>query len=470
MEDKEKIIDEKNISNNSLIEPENYSESKEDLITNNANDENKELEGKKDEEEEAEAEEKEEVDPSKEIELLYTSLFELFSKKQFKKIIKTIVLKADKEEKYNLLEWKLLYLRSVCLHKIIEKKNSKYYKSSKNHHFSDYVQKLNNDIDHWISFTQELTKQNEKLYFNSFLEFIITFILQECIALSKNYIHLGNIKDAVGILSLAVRLINKSINFVKSPDSYALAGEIFLNLSSFMIAEEKYESAKTFISISIKLSYLSFEAKLFKNGINYYLWNIKEYINELPQISKLFFNLSVAFYQLGICYENEGDPYNAVFAMKTAKYFGNHNIENDFKSFLDYIKDIETRLLMRNRIILFFERKVKKYELEEEEIRIKKVYNKIYNHEEKRRLRFNRLQNHIDKMKLIDVDDEEPDLFNKIGCKPLNDKVLYTTKHIHLLNFLMSDDFKEVIHKMKKIEINKLEKDTINKIQKKIIS
>ena len=48
--------------------------------------------------------------------------------------------------------------------------------------------------------------------------------------------------------------------------------------------------------------------------------------------------------------------------------------------------------------------------------------------------------------------------------------MLKTTKQIHLLNFLMSNDFKDVINSMNKIEINKLEKETINKIQKKIIA
>lgn len=468
MEDDNNIAE---LNNDNLLNTkQNNNNSNTDLIHND-NEENEELEGEEQEQEpdqelEQEEEEDEEIEPSKEIALLYESLLEMFSKKQFKKILKTIVLKADKEEKYNLLEWKLLYLRSVTIHRILEKKNHYYYKSSKIHHFFEYIQKLNNDINNWISFSQELTYQNEKLYVNSFLEFIITFMLQKCITLSKYYIHLGHVKDAVAILSLGVRLINKSFNFFKSPDSYALAGEIFLYLSSFMIADENFETAKNLISISIKFNYLSFELKLFKNGINYRLFDLKEYKNEIPQISKLFFNLSVAFYQLGICYENEGDPYNAFYAMKTSKFFGQIH-ENEFELFIDVIKDIETRLLMRNRIIIFFEKNSKKLELEEKVVKIKKVYNKMYDQEERRRQRFKRIKNYVEKMKLIDVDNEEPDLFNKVGCKPLNDKVLKTTKQIHLLNFLMSDDFKDLIHKMKKIEINKLEKDTINKIQKK---
>ena len=453
IKDKDEIIDIENNNNNSNI----------DLIKNN-NDRSEESEEEKEEEKE-----EKEIDPSKEIELLYESLLEMFSKKQFKKIIKTMVLKADKEEKYNLLEWKLLYLRSVSFHKILEKKNRNYYKLSTIPHFSEYIQKVNNDIDHWISFTQELTKKNEIIHVNSLLEFIIMFMLQKCIALAKNYIHLGHIKDAVGILSLGVRFIIKSFNYMKSPDSYALAGEIFLNLSSIMIAEDNYETAKSFISMCIKLSYISLEVKLFKNGINYSIFNITEYKNELPQISKLFFNLSIAFYQLGICYENQGNAYDSLYALKTSKFFS-RLMENHSIVFINMIKDIETRLLMRNRIILFFEKNTKISDLEEKVVKIKKVYNKLYHREERRKQKFKRIQEYIENLKLIDVDNEEPDLFNKIGHKPMNEKVLHSTKQIQLLNSLMSEDFKELIHKMKKIEINKLDKDTINKIQKKIIS
>ena len=420
--------------------------------------------------EQDEEENEEEDKPSKEIELLFESLLEMYSKKQFKKILKTIILRADKENKFNLVEWKLLFLRTHTLQRILEKKNSFYYKLSKVPHFTEYIQKFDNDINHWLSFTQHLTNKNEKLYVESFLEFIILFLLKKILILSKHYIQFGYIQDAIAILSLGLILIIKSFFFFKSPDSYALAGEIFLYLSSFLIAEGNFETAQNFIFFSIRFCYLSLELKLFKNGINYKVFNLKEYKNELANLSKNFFNLSIGFYQLGICLENDGDSYDAFFAMKASKFFGNILHNENYYLFVDLVKDIETRLLMRNRIIIFFERYVKKEELEEKIIEAKKVYNIFYNQEERREKRFKGIKNFIQKMKLIDVDDEEPDLFNKVGCKPIKPKVLRTTKQLHLLNILMSDDFKDIVNKMKNIEINKLDKDTINKIQKKIIS
>ena len=434
MEESKNNIEENNINNEepSFDEDNNNNMNQEFATENDIN--NEELED--------EEEEEEEIGPSKEIALLFESLVEMYSKKQFKKILKTIVVKADKEEKFNLMEWKLLFIRTQTLQKIMERKNTTYYKSMTIPHYSEYIQKVNNDINHWIPFIQELLNLNELTYANSFSEFLILFLLKKCLILSKYHIHFGHIKDSIAICSLAMRLIMKTFNFFKSPDSFQISAEILLNLSSFLIAEENYETAKNLINHSIKFSYMSLELKLFKNGINYRLFNLKDYRNEIPQLSKLFFNLSVSFYQLGICFENEEESYNAFYSMKTAKFFLNILKDPKVNLFLDLVKRIEERLLMRSRIVIFFEKCVKKEELEEKEIKIKKVYNKLSYLEERRRRKFNKIKEKVEKLKLVEVDDDEPDLFNRIGQKPKNENVLKSTKQLFLLEYLMSDDFK----------------------------
>ena len=453
-------IENYNDNDDSLLNNDNNNNIKQELKTH-SNINNKDLD---------EVEEEKEMDPSKQIELLFESLLEMYGKKQFKKILNTIVVRADKEEKFNLMEWKLLFLRTQTLLKILENKNSTYYKSIKIPHFSEYIQKINNDINMWIPFIQELIDLNQKKYANSFTEFLIFFILQKCLILSKYNIHFGHIKDAIAICSLGMRLIMRTFQYFKSPDTFELSGEILLNLSSLLIAEQNYQSAKNILNYSIRFSYMSLELKLFKYRINYKLFNLKEYKIEHPQLLKIFFNLSVSFYQLGVCYEHEGDPYNAFYAIKTSKFFGNILKVQKFESFLNFIKEIENRLLLESRIVIFFEKFVKKEDLEEKEIKVKKVYNRLNYLEEERKKKFVGIEKKIGNLKLMDVDDDEPDLFNKVGAKPINERVLKATKQVHLLEYLMSDNFKGIVHNMKKIEINKLEKDTINKIQKKIIS
>ena len=296
---------------------------------------------------------------------LYQSLYELYSQKQFKKIVKSIKLKSDKVDKFFFNEWKLLHIRKKKNKKILYDKISKYHNSSKIPHFSNYLEIANNDINNWILLTKELFIQNDKNYVGAFNEFIITFILKNCLILSKKYINSGHIKNAIEALSLGLKFIISSIVYFASPDSYYLSAEILLYFSSLVIAEKKFQTAMNLISLSIKFSYISIEIKLMKDLNNYHtLFDLNNYKNEIKILSKIFFNLSTAFYQLSVCQENQKDCYNAYFSMKASKYFSKFiNFEN-MDIYQNLIKSIENRLLMRNRIIIFFEKCVRKEELE----------------------------------------------------------------------------------------------------------
>lgn len=93
----------------------------------------------------------------------------------------------------------------------------------------------------------------------------------------------------------------------------------------------------------------------------------------------------------------------------------------------------------------------------------------VFNEEEKLK-KFSKIQKYIEKLKLMEVDDDEVDLLNNVNEKPFSQRVGVVTKTIHVLNYLMSEKFQNVLDKMGKIEINNLNKDTRRVIQKKIIS
>ena len=422
-------------------------------------------------EENNKSEERQKKNPISKIDKLYKALFELFSQRQYKKIVKTVKLKSDRIGKFFFSEWKLLHLRMLTLQKILDDKMAKYYNTNKIPHFANYLNEVNNDINNWLILTKELIDKGDEKYYKSYLEFIISFILKNCLILSKKYIHTGFIKDAITVLSLGLRLIYNTITFFSSPDSYFLAGEIFLSFSSFMIAEKNYKTAMNLISLSIKFSYISLELKLSKNYNNYHtLFNLSKYGNEIKFFTKTFFNLSVAFYQLSICHEQQNESYNAYFAIKTSNFFAKYCDIEKISLFEDLITKIETRLLMRNRIIIFFEKCVKKEDLEDKIIKRKPAFKLMVSHEEKKQKKFLKLSNFLQKMKLVDIDDNEPDLFNRVGDKQIDPNVLKMTKHMQLLNYLMNDEFKDLVNSMQKIEINKLDKETINRISKKIVN
>ena len=444
-----------------------------------------------------------ELNKKDEINLLIDSLMDLFCKKQYKKILKLCFTRDDelkvKKEKLeeekakieenivedkdntNSNEWIIYYLQTVSIQKIMQKKNQKYYKITKNNHFNKYIEYENKVINKWLLFIKESIKEyNEnkdlkrKDNIQCFLEFIIKFILQKCVTLSKNCIDHKNIKDAVCFLSLGVNLINHTHIFFKSPESFFLCGKIYLFLSSILIGDNNYETPKNFINLACIFFYTSLEALLFSNPkqISYSIFNL---LNQDEQnydiLNKTIFYLSTCFYNLGICFENQGFPYDSFYAYKQSKFFSSILEENnqDIKLFYNFVKEIEKRQLMRNRIIIFFERFVTKQDLVDVEKPIKKVYNEFFANQEKKAKKFLMLENYIANMKLTDVDKDEPNLFDRID-KHFKYNVNLVTKKIHLLDYLMSDNFRDTINNMRKIRINKLDSETIDIIQKKIIN
>ena len=115
----------------------------------------------------------------------------------------------DKDDRIITEEnWILSYLETISIQKIIQNKNLKYYKSSKVPKFNKYIKHENKIINKWLIFIGQLIKNNnDNKNIKSFLEFLITFILQKCLNLSKHCLYLENFKEAVSFLSLGINLI-----------------------------------------------------------------------------------------------------------------------------------------------------------------------------------------------------------------------------------------------------------------------
>jgi hypothetical protein len=100
----------------------------------------------------------------------------------------------------------------------------------------------------------------------------------------------------------------------------------------------------------------------------------------------------------------------------------------------------------------------------------KKQKPKVWFDEETNIKKYEKLEEYLTKMKLTEVDDDDPDLLNSVHGKPFSKNVGIPTKTIHVLNYLMDEKIREVIEKMKKLEINCLNKNTKETIQKQILN
>ena len=350
---------------------------------------------------------KEEQRQKNEIISFYYSILELYIKKQYKKILELFKIKEDesekkegeenKEIKYTYQsEWIFSYIHLMSLEKVILNKINN-NKSSINKLISlkNYIDKQNSILNKWLELVNELIIKHKKNKedIQCFLEFTIEFILSKCVYLSKYCIYQENIKEAIYFLSLGINLINNTYIFIRSPRTLCICAELIIYLESILIANNKYESSKSMISFSIKLLYMGLEIILILNSeqISYVIFDIlSQQKQNIDTIIYMIFLISIAFYHLGVIYENQENYYLAYYAYKQSKFFLSiiKEIDEKFYNFYEYIANIETRLLIRNRLIFFYRKIDKKDILIEEEKPKIKVYNAFIINKEKREKKF----------------------------------------------------------------------------------
>ena len=406
-----------------------------------------------------------EEEKESESKMIYDRALENFKNKAYKKTIKYIESVTLFEETFYY--WQILYLKLCSYISIIEKKLLKYYSSIKLINVEKYFRIFNKEIQVFIKhIQQESIFNDDDIYYPNKIECLITLILKQCHNCAKYCIYQNLIFDCVGFLGLADRLIKNTSNFFISPDSYHQVSSIYIFLSSIYIVSENYETAKRYIILCLKITLKELELRLGHDNYRQTLINLSLDKIEEEILEKIFLNLTICFYHLGVCNENEYDFDSAYQSYKQAKWFGKVITNDDMIEFLVTIYNMEKRELLRYQMFDFFKNEANN--IFEEPKKVKKKPKYLFDEEDKIK-KFEKLQTFLENLKIPEIDDEEPDLLNKVNQRPYSSKVIGPTKTIHVLNFLMEKKFNDVIYKMKKIEINRLKKPTKEVIQKQII-
>ena len=404
-------------------------------------------------------------DEQRELESKYTFERSLvkYTKNQYKKTISYIdsIISLDEHTSYY---WQILYIKLCSYQQIIEKKFLKYYDSDEINRIEKYLTKFNKELQNFIKIIKIKPNQDINVDFSIRYECLITLILKQCLNYAKFCIYQKLIFDCIGFLGLAERLIKNTSDFFISPETFNIISSIYLFLSSLYIISENYETAKRYLILCLKISYKELELRLGDNYRNQII-NLSQKDLDEENIEKIFLNLTISFYHLGVCNENEYDFEAAYQAYKQAKWFGKVIPNDEMIEFLVTIYNMEKRELLRYQMFDFFKSEADKIYDEPKKVEKKP---KFYYDEESKIKKFEKLQNFIENLKIPEIDDDEPDLLNKVVGKPYSQKVGIPTKTIRVLNYLMEDKFNDVIYKMKKLEINRLNNKTKETILKQI--
>ena len=393
----------------------------------------------------------------------YSNLLEHYEKKHYRKLLSTI----EKNDAYTLSNqyWKITHLKIKSIQHIIQRKLTKYSNDKQIPSFNTWLKRYDNEITSWIHQLTLLTPELD-INFHNKLELLITFTLNQCYNYAVFCLKQTTIIDCLSFLSLGERLIKHISDYSISPDTMYHSSQIMLFLSSLYISDNSYDTAKNYIIAVLKLSYKELELRI-KSDMRYLVTLDETYSHEEKEsIYNVFFNFAVAFFHLGVCYEHEHELDKSYHAYQQAKWFGKNIKLNKVSTFVDMLYDIEERSCLRSELVEFFHNE----EANVKEAPVKQQHKVIYSYDKEAKMKkYEKIQQYVEGLKLVEVDDDEKDLLNKVNQKPFSNRVSTLTKTIHVLNYLMSEQFKKVVDKMPNIEINKLNKETKRLIQKRII-
>ena len=385
--------------------------------------------------------------------LFYENLNDMFLKRKYRKIVYEITQKEKTFSKSNVINSiQLLHLKLNSAFQIVNKKLIKYSKNVVPKGVDNWLNIIDTQIDVLSSKIQLLPKVNQIDQYE-----ILTFY-----HLSTYYYYAmycrqtKRITDALNYLCLCEKIINSVCHHITYTETINIIQKIYLFISSQLIVDEDFALAKSYLVKVVRLCMkeLEIEKSCFK-GMN----NVNS--------TELFYHISIAFYQLGVCFENEKNIDTADDCYAQAKWFAFSFLTNRSLRYVRFIKELSKRaynyynisLAMKNFIL-----NVDDKDFEEK----KPIAKGVYNGESWRKVKIEKITQFVENLNIKEIDYDDQELFNEVGKKPKT-KMMHTMMcELDLMNFLLSDDFKPVVNEMKNLKVNDFTNDTKAKVQKTI--
>lgn len=353
--------------------------------------------------------------------------------------------------------WLIFELKLKCLRKVIDRKLSK---PNKIKNMETWMMRFDTTLDEWFAYILEKTKTGNETQdtINIHVEMLIKNILYQC----YNYALLAKeekqIADSIGFLTLGERLIKFIIDFTNLPDTMNIIQKILLFMSSILIADNDFETAKKYQANSLKISLRELYQRVdYEEGIN------KEKMNkyELHALKKCMMNIAIAFFQKGACEESLGSILKAIESYKQARWFAVNFLKSTDPDLVQFIEDVEIRSLNYNNLLNNIKNNASN--VLSQNVKPKKFKSSLFHKEEENVKKYENQMERIKGMVFNEVED------NDILVKK-SDSITFVMSTIKTVNNLLSSKFRNMIKGIDERELNvcKLSKDLKNKIQRKI--
>lgn len=374
---------------------------------------------------------------------------------KFRKVLEEI---RDKESKYSscINKWQLNEFKLRCMNKII---NRKYSKSTSPKNIEAWLLRIDITLENWLEELVAKHKSNQSdIVLNIEFDTFIRFTLEHCLNYANYAKFDKKIADCLVFLALGERLIKLILETTFNPETLNVISNILLMISSILIADMNYETAKLYQSTCLKvclkeLNLLTDE----DDGINM----SKLSKSEKHSVRKCVTNMVIAFYHRGVCEESIGELLKSIESYKQAKWFSKTFLSTSNPELAALIEDVESRAINYNKIIEI----IKKIKVNDEDNPIKNFKLNFANsffEDNKKQNNNNDVEILINKLKFDEIEDES------ILSKKKSEKVKFILSTIKLVDNLNSKNFDEMLKSQKEVFINKMNSRLKDHIQRKI--
>lgn len=394
-----------------------------------------------------------------EYKILIISIIKRYNKKRYRDIFTDI---GKNKNKYKNLNYShnliFTHFQFRCLIKIIENKFSKYCKEK-------YIKGIDNCFNLYENliknFTRDIERLSNEIQIEQY-EYLTYFYLNYLYYYALLKKHENNILECLCYLSLAEKIIQKNCNKITYSKIYRIIEKIYLFITSFLIGKNNYFSAKNYLYLILELCYKDLLLTLYINKIH-------EKEEEEKDIHQIFFNMLIAFYQLGCIFENQNNIEKADTSYQQSKCICNYFLLQKYPDICFFIKNVSER--MRSHYFTFKLITEINFNIEDFRKKKKKIIKTISTIDEEKKIKKCKLiENNIEKIPINEIDDDHKNLLTEPGKRPKSNYIEKMVKNLTLLNYLTSDEFKPTITNLKQMHINKIDPISKRIIQKKIIS
>jgi hypothetical protein len=407
------------------------------------------------------------------------------SKCKYRKVLDDIQQKEPlfKEEGANgliLNYWKLNELKIKSMFKIVFKKLLKYETMNINtrvKNIESWLLKIDSELKiimaYYLNPDPDHDSNNEEL-----IEIIVQLLLENYYLFALFCKHEKLIPDCTALLALCERLIKQYIEISNDPHTLNIAQKVLLFLSSLLIADSDYETAKSYQSRILNYAFRELYIRSEEEGICFdSISNHEQYY-----LNKTFTNIVLAFYHRGVCEENLENIVKAIEAYKQSKWFSMRFIKSEIPELAQFIFDVEKRAMNYHLLIK------SAHEKEAEFIKMKKLkkgiadiamnsghntkgkHFKTYSYNDENIISSPKLEhakNVVEKLKM------PPELEYSLNSpsykkEKKSENIKHILSEVNLVDNLLSDDFKDIVKDFKKIEVFKLDKELQEKLQKRL--